>query len=110
MENPNEVKPTSIRIKNSLRDKIKRKAKEEGRSFNNMVERILEKATGIREGEHASNVLTGKLPLWYGRSDHPAIERQHCRDAGGCKGSDGAQGQNFALCQRRGKAGADRRL
>lgn len=45
MENPNEVKPTSIRIKNSLRKKIKEKAKQEGRSFNNMVERMLEKAT-----------------------------------------------------------------
>lgn len=39
-----EVKPTSIRIPNSLRDAIKAIAKENNRSFNNMIEVMLTKA------------------------------------------------------------------
>lgn len=42
--NPNEVKPTSIRIPNWLREKIKEKAKQERRSFNSMAEILLEKS------------------------------------------------------------------
>lgn len=42
--NPNEVKPTSIRLPNWMRQKIKEKAKQEKRSFNNMAEILLERA------------------------------------------------------------------
>ena len=39
-----QVKPTSIRIPESLKKKLESKAKEEGRSFNNMVNRLLSEA------------------------------------------------------------------
>lgn len=45
MKNQKEVKPTSVRLPASLKKKIEEKAKKEGRSFNNMVNRILEEAT-----------------------------------------------------------------
>lgn len=35
------VKPTSVRIPESLKKKLEQKAKEEGRSFNNLVNRLL---------------------------------------------------------------------
>lgn len=35
------VKPTSLRIPESLKKKLEQKAKEEGRSFNNMVNKLL---------------------------------------------------------------------
>lgn len=38
------VKPTSVRLPESLKKKIEEKAKQEGRSFNNMVNRLLDKA------------------------------------------------------------------
>ena len=38
------VKPTSVRIPESLKKKLEQKAKEEGRSFNNMVNRLLSEA------------------------------------------------------------------
>ncbi len=38
------VKPTSVRLKPDLKKKIEEMAKKEGRSFNNMVSRILEQA------------------------------------------------------------------
>tara|TARA_R110000851_G_C12661474_1_gene521477 strand:- start:67 stop:336 length:270 start_codon:yes stop_codon:yes gene_type:complete len=39
------MKPTSIRIKPNLKLKIEKMARKEGRSFNNMVARLLELAT-----------------------------------------------------------------
>ena len=42
MSNQAKAKPTSVRINPELKAKIAAKAKEEGRSFNNMVSRILE--------------------------------------------------------------------
>lgn len=42
MPNKEKAKPTSVRINPELKAKIEAKAKEEGRSFNNMVSRILE--------------------------------------------------------------------
>ena len=42
MSNKEKAKPTSVRINPELKAKIATKAKEEGRSFNNMVSRILE--------------------------------------------------------------------
>lgn len=39
------VKPTSVRLKPELKKKIEEMAKKEGRSFNNMVSRILEQAS-----------------------------------------------------------------
>ncbi|AVR75870.1 hypothetical protein ValSw33_46 [Vibrio phage ValSw3-3] len=38
------IKPTSVRIPESLKKKLEQKAKEEGRSFNNMVNRLLSEA------------------------------------------------------------------
>lgn len=35
------IKPTSVRIPESLKKKLEQKAKEEGRSFNNLVNRLL---------------------------------------------------------------------
>lgn len=35
------VKPTSVRLPESLKKKLEKKAKSEGRSFNNMVNRLL---------------------------------------------------------------------
>ncbi len=40
------AKPTSIRISASLKKLIEDKAKEEDRSFNNMINRLLEKSVG----------------------------------------------------------------
>lgn len=38
------VKPTSVRIPESLKKKLEQKAKEDGRSFNNMVNKLLSDA------------------------------------------------------------------
>jgi predicted HicB family RNase H-like nuclease len=38
------IKPTSLRISESLKKKLEQKAKEEGRSFNNLVNRLLSEA------------------------------------------------------------------
>jgi predicted DNA-binding protein len=43
--NKEKTKPTSIRINAELKQKLERMAKEDGRSFNNLVSRILEQAT-----------------------------------------------------------------
>ena len=42
MSNKEKAKPTSVRINPELKAKIATNAREEGRSFNNMVSRILE--------------------------------------------------------------------
>ena len=42
MSKQEKAKPTSVRINPELKAKIAAKAKDEGRSFNNMVSRILE--------------------------------------------------------------------
>jgi predicted HicB family RNase H-like nuclease len=45
----NDIKPTSIRIPAELKAKLEQMAKEDGRSFNNLVNKILNEAA--KQGE-----------------------------------------------------------
>ena len=45
----NNVKPTSIRIPANLKKKLEQMAREDGRSFNNLVNKLLNEA--VKQGE-----------------------------------------------------------
>ena len=45
----NDIKPTSIRIPADIKKKLEQMAKEDGRSFNNLVNKILNEV--VKQGE-----------------------------------------------------------
>jgi hypothetical protein len=49
MNNPNQRKLRSVRIKSELDKHLENMAKEENRSVNNLIETLLAKASGFRE-------------------------------------------------------------